>query len=47
MAVELARQPRSGRVYDTFGNLTAEIRPDKGLSRIEVPRSGYILLNYE
>lgn len=47
MAVELARQPRSARVYDTFGNLTAESRPDKGLSRIEVPRSGYILLNYE
>ena len=47
MAVELARQPRSARVYDTFGNLTAEIRPDKGLSRIEVPRSGYILLTYE
>ena len=36
-----------GEVYDTFGNLTAKIRPDKGLGRIEVPRSGYVKLNYE
>ena len=47
MAVELARQPVSAEVYDTFGNLTAKIRPDKGLGRIEVPRSGYVKLNYE
>lgn len=47
MAVELARRPKSAEVYDTFGNLTAEICPDKGMSRIEVPCSGYIKLNYE
>lgn len=47
MAVELARKPKSAEVYDTFGNLSAKIRPDKGMSRIEVPRSGYVKLNYE
>ena len=47
MAVELARKPKSAEVYDTFGNLSAKIHPDKGMSRIEVPRSGYVKLNYE
>lgn len=46
VAVELEAKPKKAEYYDTYGNLVAGAKLNKGLQSVELPVSGYIKLVY-
>lgn len=46
VVVDLAKAPKSAEAYDVYGNSVPVQLPAAGVSRIDLPVSGYLLLKY-
>jgi alpha-galactosidase len=46
VAIELEGKPKKAEYYDTYGNLVAGVKLNKGLQNVNIPISGYVKLIY-
>lgn len=46
MIIDTAKKPKSAEAYNVYGEKVSVANPDKGVSHVNVPKSGYLLLKY-